>query len=112
MQPMALHPATPFSELNQKIETAGDLPVADRSVRLHELETPEGRNHMRALFAAEGVRAYGERTGVIDEDAETAIKDVINDLGHLCDALGIDFDHLVERARLSYEEEVTGFDGY
>jgi hypothetical protein len=57
-------------------------------------------NRNRAGWAAVAVTAFRHETGITDDD-ETAILDLISDLGHLADKLNIDFIALVSRA-LSY----------
>lgn len=73
--------------------------------------TPDGIRHdnaRRAGFAAVAVVAYGERTGVIEEDLYTAISDLLGDLRHLADATGLDFDTLSNHGLDHYAPELRG----
>lgn len=63
-------------------------------------------NELRARFAGIAVKAYAERTGK-DEPPETIIDDLLNDLRHLCDALGLDFESIVAHDT-AYQAELRG----
>lgn len=69
-------------------------------------------NARRAGFAALAVFAYAGRVGAInglnDEDPETVISDLLGDLRHLADSLGLDFAELDRRGRGHYEPELYG----
>lgn len=83
------------------------------NLKLWDEETPAGRNTMRALWAGLGVKAYAQQTGLLNqEEPVTAIKDLLNDLRHLCDALNLDFEEISANSLRSYVEEVSGMDGY
>lgn len=62
----------------------------------------EGMNDDRAVWAAVALSAFMEQTGC---DEDTAVYDLICDLHHWCDRNGQDFNHELERAQISYEEE-------
>jgi hypothetical protein len=66
------------------------------------------RNRVRAASAAEAVHAYVKGAGLRTEEPATAISDLICDLGHLIDALGLDSDDLFGRGRWHYGFEVEG----
>lgn len=54
---------------------------------------PTGDNIARAKWAAEAIRAYAEQTGVYrGEVVLLAISDLMNDLRHLLDYIGLDED--------------------
>lgn len=72
-------------------------------------------NTDRAVFAAEAVWLFARRTGLdsTDEDALTAIQDLVCNLMHLCRLEGImpdgqDFDDLLRMARVNFEAECDG----
>lgn len=65
-------------------------------------------NSLRARSAAYAVKAYADRVGTRDEEPGVAIGDLLCDLRHLCDALGLDFDDLSLRGEGHYNAEVTG----
>ncbi|MGE9553644.1 hypothetical protein ACQPT2_21205 [Erwinia amylovora] len=69
-------------------------------------------NTDRAVFAAEAVWLFARRTGLdsTDEDALTAIQDLVCNLMHLCRLESImpdrqDFDDLLRMARINFEAE-------
>ena len=43
----------------------------------------------------------------IRDDSERIV-DVLSDMFHLCDLLGLDMDHLVDSAQRNYEAEIRG----
>lgn len=67
-------------------------------------------NLRRAGFAANAVLAYVAQTfpGGCGEDFETVIGDLLGDLMHLCDAVGVSFDALVEQGHSHYQPELRG----
>jgi hypothetical protein len=70
-------------------------------------------NNRRAGFAARGVLAYATRTFGGDvtkcsEDFTTVVGDLLADLMHLCDLLGLDFAELEEKGRSQYLPELAG----
>lgn len=83
------------------------------NVRIYDQATAGSRNTMRALWAGMGVKAYARETGLLNqEEPVTAIKDLLNDMRHLCDALNLDFEEISANSERSYLEEVSGQDGY
>lgn len=72
-------------------------------------EDGEHDNGRRAGFAATAVLAYAERTGLLsdrnDEHPATAIGDLLADLRHLTDSLGLDFAELTRRGKDHYVSE-------
>ena len=65
-------------------------------------------NNQRAAFAGEAVKAYAKRTGMLTgEDPETVVSDLLNDMRHLCDALGLDFEALAAND-MHYHAELRG----
>lgn len=63
-------------------------------------------NTRRAGFALAALGGY--RAVVGDEEPATVIGDLLGDLRHLCDALGLDFEDLVEAGRFHYDAELRG----
>ncbi|MGW4527813.1 hypothetical protein [Amycolatopsis sp. NPDC004378] len=78
----------------------------------YTVEDDRHDNGRRAGFAALAVFAYAHRVGAIndvnDEDPETVISDLLGDLRHLADSLGLDFAELDRRGRGHYEPELYG----
>lgn len=60
------------------------------------------KNYERAEWAAEAVNKFIKRTGT---DPECAIGDLICNLMHLCDRLGIDIEKTLRSATANYREE-------
>jgi hypothetical protein len=87
----------------------------------HELD-PDGTRHLalvpgeekadndlRAAWGFLGMWAYRHRVhGDSDEEFTSAISDLMSDLMHLCDAVGIDPNYVVEKATDSYTSELYG----
>lgn len=68
-------------------------------------------NLIRAGFALAALRAYAQRTRAYGQSSTgTALSDLCGDLGHLCDVLGLDWDHLVEAGRYHYDHEIRHLD--
>ena len=69
-------------------------------------------NTLRARWASDALRCFAyvthqDSSGDLVNDTEVVIKDLITDLGHLCDVKGIDFHDLLQRAEFAYEEEIV-----
>ncbi len=67
------------------------------------------RNNQRAVFAAIGVVAFAKRVygASIDvEPSDQAIADLLADLRHLADGLGLDWDHLCGWGEGHYEAQI------
>lgn len=62
-------------------------------------------NRTRAGFAARGLAAYATTTGVIGESVETAMGDLLNDLHHLADLAGVDWEQVSSQGH--YDHETT-----
>lgn len=78
-------------------ELAGDMRIAG---------DPQGDNNARASFGAVALSAFIRRVGA-DEPA-TEFADLLADLMHLADSMGIDFDFVLGRAERNYREELRG----
>jgi hypothetical protein len=68
---------------------------------------PDGMNEQRAGWAAQGVMTFAHATGMVraGEDNATVLGDLLADLMHWCDRLGIDFDAALAKARGMYKDE-------
>lgn len=100
---MSLHPAARI-----EAEAVDDLPLTDPDEHIDYDLDPSTVNNVRARFAAEGLLAYATRTGINGEEPATALKDLLGDLRHLCDALGLDFAAIDDSAYSAYQEELGG----
>lgn len=69
----------------------------------------EHDNTMRAVWAASAVLTYGRRVynGSCEEPVEQAMGDLLSDLRHLADALGLDFEQLLTTTH--YDREIEGY---
>lgn len=66
-------------------------------------------NNRRAGWALIGFNAYSEHVHKDSgEDLATGLGDLLGDLLHLCDLLGLDFSELEDRARGHYLAELAG----
>lgn len=68
---------------------------------------PDGQNNDRGEWADRALRTFAEVTGMdmAGEDDETILGDLLADLMHWCDRNAVDFDDMLERARMNYAEE-------
>lgn len=88
--------------------TAADLPDGPfEPVDYFEAE-PAERNYRRATFASSVVRIFATATGIDDDEPATAISDLLCDLQHLADALGLDWADLTERGAGHHAAEIAG----
>ena len=94
---------------------AGDLSVReladlawDGDGRARETYDPADLRHnnaRRAGFALTALTAYAERVGCGNEATESTIRDLLADIRHLGDALGIDLDGTARAATECYADE-------
>lgn len=106
---MSLYPAIPFGETPD----VASLPEPPKRGWEWTEQPPEGRNHTRATWAGVAITAYAKRTGMYrTEPLEAVIGDVLADLRHLCDALGLNMGEIDAQAHRRYVEELGGLDGY
>lgn len=104
---------TPPTDISGLRAIAADLNGSGNWKALYsESDTPEDIRHdnrRRAGFAATAVLAFADECfGRSDEELETVVSDLMGDLMHLCDALNLSFDGLVERGRRHYLPELHG----
>ncbi len=84
------------------------LPTALARPTTHD---PAEKNLRRAARSLRVLRAYAiECCGGRDDDEEydTSVGDLLADLMHLCDLLGLDFDSACAMAAVHHEAEVNG----
>lgn len=65
-------------------------------------------NNARASIGARTVAAYAEIGGGDESEAETMVADLLGDLRHLCDAINVDFDVVLNRSEVFYNAEING----
>ncbi|QBP31095.1 hypothetical protein SEA_REFUGE_77 [Mycobacterium phage Refuge] len=64
-----------------------------------------GDNSYNVSWAAVAASAYQK---VIGGDFENIIPDLLGDLMHLADAMGVDFEEALNKAEFNYDAEVNG----
>lgn len=109
---LAPTPDVPISSIGG-LEEFQDFYDGDGEMRYHAAPADVTHdNGRRAGFAITGLVAYARRTGLLsrgnDEDPETAFGDLLADLRHLADALGVDYDEIDEHGQVHYEAELRG----
>jgi hypothetical protein len=67
-------------------------------------------NNRRALWAYGAVESMAAKTMRSPEGEEIAdkIRDLLCNIQHLCDAEGLNYDDLLDSARVGYREEIAG----
>ncbi|WP_082993074.1 hypothetical protein [Mycobacterium sp. 1245111.1] len=67
-------------------------------------------NDIRAARGAQALMAYGAylNDATVNEDLQSSVSDLLGDLRHLCDAVGVDWDRAVERSGRDHFSEVRG----
>jgi hypothetical protein len=101
-----MYPAR-FEILNSR----SDLNDLDRLPRMQiEGKNPWWDNNARATYAAAALVEYAAVVGdpVHSEGLSEVISDLLGDLRHLCDALGINYEAAVLTGVAQYEEELSG----
>jgi hypothetical protein len=102
--PMSTYPAGRIDA-----DSVTDLPDASPEHLTADGVDPALNNYRRATFASGAVKAYAARTMPSGgEEPATAIGDLLADLRHLSDSLGLDFDDMDATAYRRYSEEVRG----
>jgi hypothetical protein len=82
-------------DLASLIETQGELTYTDVS----------DDNLTRAGWAFAALHTFAGRTGVHGENPATALGDLLADIRHLCDALGVDYSEVDANGAGHYAEE-------
>lgn len=92
------------------ITTLGELPEKQEGdfTYGHSPDEIAQDNYRRATFASVGLQAYGQATRSVEEDIPTVFSDLLGDLRHLADCLGLDFEELSERGQHHYLPETKG----
>lgn len=102
-------PTFPAPRLGDPAEQAtwADLPQVVPSRNHEDWEIDNGR---RACLAALALRPYGEKVckDPGEEEVHTLMTDLVADLRHLADAMGIDFEDVYARACAHYHLDLTG----
>jgi hypothetical protein len=96
------HPAR-FDAPHEHIGDLAELPV----MHIEHGGDVEHDNAARASFAAAALVAYVNQVGD-SGDLETSIADLLGDLRHLCDALGIGYGDADGRGEYHYDAEIHG----
>ncbi|GAB20258.1 hypothetical protein GOEFS_109_00030 [Gordonia effusa NBRC 100432] len=61
-------------------------------------------NGVRASFAAVALIPYAKRVGTYEQESvSTVMSDLLNDLRHLCDLVGLDWEQASEPGHYDYE---------
>ena len=119
MLPSTTHWWTSTTSLNIKNPTTHRLAqeLADLlSEREPEIEFPGGSydpqrdNDIRANRGALALVGYAQLVagGSLTDEAVSAVSDLLSDLRHLCDGLGIDWEAAVASSDTNYRDEILG----
>lgn len=84
-------------DVHEFAELAGELRIVG---------DPQGDNNARAAFGAVALSAFIKHVG--KDVPETEFADLLADLMHLADAMGIDFDSALATAERNHREELRG----
>jgi hypothetical protein len=103
---MAKYQATRLENVNS-IEDLAELAEVSKKAIIHGVDA-QADNDARASFGAAVLAAYSERVGDKSNEVETQLADLLADLRHLCDALGLDYDAADTKAHVNYWREIHG----
>ncbi|RZL80104.1 MAG: hypothetical protein EOP32_17695 [Rhodococcus sp. (in: high G+C Gram-positive bacteria)] len=96
----------------QAASSAEDLANAaglrDQTPHAYEIAEPAEVNAVRALNVAGPFADYMRLVGDSDEDLHVGMYDLLADLRHLSDAVGVEWHDVDETAHQRYQEEVAG----
>lgn len=73
---------------------------------MHIVGDPQGDNNARAAYGAVALSAFIRHVG--SDVPETEFADLLADLMHLADSMGIDFDSALATAGRNHREELRG----
>jgi hypothetical protein len=108
-EPLTLEDRDAAAELTVSDLTALDWDGSGSFIGGGALESITHDNTRRAGFALHGVEAYADVTGgIASEGMMMMLTDLLGDMMHLADALGVDFFELVRRGGYRYEAETRG----
>ncbi|MDO2394781.1 DUF4262 domain-containing protein [Mycobacterium avium subsp. hominissuis] len=98
----------PVTTAQELADLIGDQPR--RSLLDSDGAEPQEDNNIRAGWAARALVAYAQHVGgaSLSEEIEVAAGDLLGDLRHLFDALGVDWDAAVEASGGHYRAEIFG----
>jgi hypothetical protein len=63
------------------------------------------KNAQRAERAMNGLTFHARQLGPVDHDYETQISDLLTDLLHYCDQIGLNFKEILEISIINYDSE-------
>lgn len=95
----------------RRIEADGwrDLPSERENGITYDAGDEVHDNSRRASGGVVAIRAYAEQTySGWGEELDTIVGDMLGDLMHACDALGVDFGTALRRAEGDYSCELEG----
>lgn len=100
---MAKYQATRLENVN----TVEDLAEVPKLAITHGGDV-QADNDARASFGAAVLAAYAQRVGGDNNELETQLSDLLADLRHVCDALGLDYEAADMTAHVNYWREIHG----
>ena len=89
-----------------KVENLVRIPKRALHLECDPAGDPQADNNIRAAWGALALDAYTNIVG--RDDLDTSVADLLANLRHLCDALGVDFDIANHRAERYYDDEIHG----
>lgn len=94
------------------VESIEDLAKAaaqrGQTPRSYEIEDPAEANAVRALNVVDVLADYMRLVGDAGEDLNIGVVDLLGDLHHLTDAVGVDWDKALDDSDRHYRAEVAG----
>lgn len=94
------------------VESVEDLAKAaalrGQTPRSYEISDPQEANAVRALNVVDVLADYMRLVGDSGEDLKIGVTDLLGDLHHLADAVGVDWDEALDDSSRHYRAEVAG----